>query len=96
MKISIDREGVHKQTEEPVQGEQGGIHPVCVEMLGQHWQLLRHELLEHCLVYLSADELLGVVSGRHHHVDDVDHQPEGVLLVKEEQRDGGNSVESLR
>ena len=83
MKVSVDGESVHKQTEEPVEGEEGGVHPVGVEMLRQHRQLLGHQLLEHGLVYLGADQLLGVVGGRHDDVDDVDHQPEGVLLIQE-------------
>ena len=96
MKISVNREGVNKQTEKPVQGEEGGVHPVGVEMLRQHRQLLRHQLLEDGLVNLGAHQLLGVVGGRHDDVNDVDHQPEGVLLIQEEQSDCGNSVETLR
>ena len=96
MKISVDGEGVHKQTEKPVQGEEGGIHTVGVEMLRQHRQLLCHQLLEDGLVNLGTHQLLGVVGGRHHDVNDVDHQPEGVLLIQEEQSDCGDSVETLR
>ena len=96
MKICIDRESVHKQTEEPVEGEEGGVHAVCVEMFRQHRQLLRHQLLEDGLVNLGANQLLGVVGGRHHDVDNVDHQPEGVLLIQEQQSDGRDSVETLR
>lgn len=96
MEISVDRKSVHKQTEKPVQGEEGGIHTVGVEMLRQHRQLLCHQLLEDGLVNLGADQLLGVVSGRHHDVDDVHHQPECVLLVQEKQGYCGDSVEALR
>ena len=96
MQVSVDRESVHKQTEEPVEGEEGGVHPMGVEMLRQNWQLLSDQLLEHGLVYLGADQLLGVVGGRHNDVDDVNHQPEGVLLIQKQQSDGRDSVETLR
>ena len=45
--------------------------------------------------HLSSQQLLGVVVGRHHHVNDVDHQPERVLLVQKQQRDGGDAIETL-
>ena len=45
--------------------------------------------------HLSSQQLLGVVVGRHHHVNDVDHQPERVLLIQEQQRDGGDAIETL-
>ena len=50
------------------------------------------------LVDLRADELLvpGVVLRRHEVLHHVDEQPEGVLLVHEEQRDRHDPVEALQ
>ena len=95
MKVSVDREGVYKEAQEPVQGEERRIHSVSLKMICQGGKLLCKQLLEHSLVYLGPDQLLGVVVGRHHHINNVDHQPEGVLLIEEQQGDGCYSIKTL-
>ena len=52
VEVGVDGERVHEQAEEPVEGEEGGVHPVGVQVLGQQRQLLRYQLLEHGLVHL--------------------------------------------
>ena len=49
------------------------------------------------LIDLRPDELLvpRVVLRRHEVLHDIDEQPEGVLLVHEEQRDRHDAVEAL-
>ena len=95
MKVGVDWEGVHKQAEEPVEGEQGRIHSVSLKMIRQGRKLLRQQLLEDGLVDLGPNQLLGVVVGGHDHVNDVDHQPERVLLVEKQQGYRCYSVETL-
>ena len=47
------------------------------------------------LVHLGPDHLLLVVGLRQQHLQDVKQAPEGLLLIQEEQRDGGDPVEAL-
>ena len=47
------------------------------------------------LVHLGPHHLLLVVCLRQQHLQDVEQAPEGLLLVQEEQRDGGDPVEAL-
>ena len=54
VEVGVDGERVHEEAEEPVEGEEGGVHPVGVQVLSQQRQLLRHQLLEHGLVHLPS------------------------------------------
>ena len=47
------------------------------------------------LIHLSAQHLFPVVIIRQEELQDVEQAPEGLLLVQEEEGDGGDPVESL-
>ena len=43
----------------------------------------------------DANQISSIALLLHHHVNDVDHQPERVLLIQKQQRDGGDAIETL-
>ena len=96
VEVSVDRESVNKQAEEPVEREESWVNTMLLKVSRQHWQLLHNQLLEHGLVHLGSHQLLGVVVARHHHVNDVHHQPERVLLIEKQQSNSCNTVEALQ
>ena len=64
-------------------------------MLCKVGQFLHDKFFEDSLVDLCPNELLGVVVEGHYHVHDVDQQPEGVLLIEEEQGDSSDAIKTL-
>ena len=49
VQVRVDGEAVDKEAEEPVDGEEGGVDSVVLQVDGQLGQLLAHQLLEHGL-----------------------------------------------
>ena len=49
MEVGLDRDVVHEDAEEPVEGEHAGVDPVVGEVGAQPGELLSQQLLQHLL-----------------------------------------------